>query len=409
MGSVTGKALLENGKRICGFIDKRAKDIRQCIGYPVYDIETLKKKAGRHAVIFVAVKNVFYHMDIAVELYANGFERIIYKSCHAIHGTMSGEEQLLDKAYELIYKTGDIPDFEIPIVLPKQEFQWTPSRILLETEEYVTLNAPLEQIYTGVTAAKWTNTPVLSLIPYIELFRYFEGDSQCRPDDYIALCEEGARSEQIEITDSWKQYALENRFHIFGQMRWQYEHEPEFFTVQAPEAAWDKRGYFRLLTGKHRICFLIAMGKTSAPLKIRKDTWRAICEDPKLHEIRQILERSPNAQMPLPHIYFQGNRQFHCIFYQKKLREIYWQMYKTGQMCGQERETLEIRDQTQDSGYFSLIFSQMGFCVYRDFRLSSDKNEIYQKLGMKISERADSASKTRIKLDGEGNFQNEND
>ena len=69
MGSVTGKALLENGKRICGFIDKRAKDIRQCIGYPVYDIETLKKKAGRHAVIFVAVKNVFYHMDIAVELY----------------------------------------------------------------------------------------------------------------------------------------------------------------------------------------------------------------------------------------------------------------------------------------------------------------------------------------------------
>ena len=85
MGSVTGKALLENGKRICGFIDKRAKDIRQCIGYPVYDIETLKKKAGRHAVIFVAVKNVFYHMDIAVELYANGFERIIYNSFHAIH------------------------------------------------------------------------------------------------------------------------------------------------------------------------------------------------------------------------------------------------------------------------------------------------------------------------------------
>lgn len=370
---------------IKGFIDQRAADIQECAGLPVYDIDGLRTVADSQAVIFVAVKNVYYHMEIARNLYSNGYTRIVYKTSHAINGGMSHEEQLMDEAYECIYKTGDIPEFEIPIIEPKREFDWKGSRILKEEKEYITFYAPMEQVYTGLTAKQWTDIPILTLLPHIRLFQYFEGESKKKPDDYIKECEEGARSEQIEITESWKNYVLQNRFHTYEQMRWRYDNEPEFFIEQAPEVVWNEKGYFNLCTGKHRICFLAAMGKTSVPVKLKRQAWERLNNDGNLNKIRQILEQNPDWKLPLPHFYFQGDRQYHCIFFQKKLRKIFDQMYDENVMQGNHRKICELYDLTKHSGYFATIFSQMGFHVYRANVFSPEEHAIYTQIGMKLS------------------------
>lgn len=383
IGSVTGKALLKKGMSLRGFIDKRAEDIKECIGLPVYDMEGLKSVASTQAVIFVAVKNVYYHMEIAKTLYVNGYTRIIYKTAHAINGGMDCRDRVLDEAYESIYKTGDIPEFDIPIVEPKKEFGWNSSKILKEEKEFIIFYAPMEQIYTGLTAKQWTNIPILALLPHIRLFQYFEGTLDKRPDDYIRECEKGARSESIAITESWKDYILQNRFHTYEQMRWRYDNAPEFFIEQAPEVVWNEKGYFNLQTGKHRICFLAAMGKTSVPVKLKRDTWERLNEDVNLNKIRQILERNPEAKLPLPHFYFQGNRQYHCIFYQKKLRKILEQMYDNGLMRGNDKKFSAIYDFTKNRGYFAFLFSQMGFHIYRNSKISLE-TEIYRRMGMNV-------------------------
>lgn len=313
MGSVTGKALLKNGIKLKGFIDQRAEDIGQCIGIPVYTPEVFRREADSQAVIFVAVKNVYYHMEIAKSLYEHGYTRLIYKTSHAINGSLTAEEQILDQAYESIYKIGNIPAFQIPVIVPQRELCWKDCRILSEKDGYVTFSAPLEQIYTGQTADQWTDVPILSLIPHIRLFRHFNGDEHSMPDDYIKLCEEGAKSENIEITDSWRSYVLRNRFHIYEQMRWRYDNEPEYFIEQAPVAAWNERGYFNLQTGKHRICFLAAMGRYSVPVKIRQEEWQRLCECRRFKEIKQLLVQNPDLKVPLPHFYFQSNMQYHCM------------------------------------------------------------------------------------------------
>lgn len=393
MGSVTGKALIKNGIQIKGYIDRRAEEIRECIGIPVYSISELKKTTNAEAVIFVAVKNVYYHMEIASTLYDCGFRKIIYKTAHAINGCMSSEEKILDMAYESIYKTGDIPAFDIPVIEPEQELEWQDNRIIWESGDYVTVNVPLEQIYTGITTEQWADVPVLSLIPHIRMFQYFEGKRKEKPEDYVKLCEEGARNENIEITESWKQYVLQNRFNIYEQMRWRYENEPDFFVEQAPAVTWNEKGYFNLRTGKHRICFLAAMDRTSVPVKMEKKVWTELCEDKKIRQIRQILEKKPNLKIPLPHFYFQGNIQYHCILHQRKLRNVYAQMYDENIMRGKDRKTYEVYDLTQDSGYFAVIFSQMGFRVFKDCNLSKEENEIYAHLGMMAYDRLEMSEK----------------
>lgn len=386
MGSVTGKALIKNGISINGFIDKRADDIKECIGLPVYSLDKLGNIANPQVVVFVAVKNVYYHMEIARTLNSLGYKKIIYKTAHAIDGNMNSEERILDKAYESIYKTGEIPEFEIPIVEPQNELNWKDNPWLYEDAEYVTVNVPLEQVYTGITAEQWSDVPVLSLIPHIRMFQYFEGKRKEEPSEYLELCEEGARNENIEITESWKNYVLENRFHIYEQMRWRYENEPDYFVEQAPSVTWNEKGYFNLLTGKHRICFLIAMDRTIVPVKVNKEEWKQLCERLEIKKLYELLCAHPEWKLPIPHFYFQGNMQYHCMLHQRKLRNVYEKMYDANIMRGRDRKIHGIHDLMQNNGYFVTIFSQMGFRVWKDSHLSQDEKKVYSYLGMKISD-----------------------
>ncbi|MCM1258667.1 MAG: hypothetical protein NC307_12535 [Roseburia sp.] len=356
--------MIKQRYKVIGFVDKRAKDIGKCLGLPVYELEELKEHVKEDAVIFVAVKNVYYHEDIVETLNSLGFFYVIYKSEKAIAGEMGDREKALDAAYEGIYKKGNVLPLQIPVIMAQKKINWKEDVLLKEDVGEVVVKIPVELLHTGVTDATWMNVPVLLLIPYIDLFRYFQGQEQYSPNDYIELCQKGANNENLKITKSWKEYVLLNRRDIFEQMYLKYEFEPDYFLDSAPKAKWNDKGYFTIETGKHRVCFLISMGVMNIPVRISKVSWAEYVDGNRIDRLKNILMKHTDLKIPIPHPFFQGTAQYNSFRQQMILQRILRILYKEKLLIGSDRKIDTVIDGTDTAGYFARFFSSMGMKAY---------------------------------------------
>lgn len=369
---------------VVGFIDKRAKDIKECLGLPVYGLEELKESVKEDTIIFVAVKNVYYHEDIVETLNLLGFFNVIYKSQKAIAGEMEDEEKDLDVVYEGIYKKGNVLPIQIPVIAAQKSINWKEDVLLKEGTEDVVVQIPVELLYTGVTDAVWMNVPVLLLIPYIDLFRYFQDQEQYSPNDYIELCQKGAENENLKITKSWKEYVLLNRKDIFEQMYLKYEFEQDYFLENAPMVKWNKNGHFTIETGKHRVCFLISMGVMNIPVRINKADWTEYFDYKAIGELKHFLINHTDMKIPIPHPYFQVTAQYNSFRQQIILQRILRILYKEKLMIGSGRKIDTVIDCTATAGYFARFFSGMGLESYVDKKQICYIDEVNHLFQMKL-------------------------
>lgn len=368
--------MLKRKYNVVGFIDKRAKDIKECLGFPVYGLEELKKSVKDNMVIFVAVKNVYYHEDIVETLNSLGYFNVIYKTQKAISGDMESREKDLDMVYEGIYKKGNVLPIQIPVIIVQKSINWKEKVFLKEEDENVVVQIPVELLYTGITDATWMNVPVLLLIPYIDLFRYFQGQEQYSPNDYIELCQKGVENENLKITKSWKEYVLLNRRDIFEQMYMKYEFEPNYFLESAPKVRWNKGGHFTIETGKHRVCFLISMGLMNIPVRISKDDWAEYLNEEAINGLKNFLEKHPKIKIPIPHPLFQGTAQYNSIRQQTILQRIIRILYEEKIMIGSGSKIDNVIDCTHTVGYFARFFSGMGMKSFVDRTQICCANEV---------------------------------
>lgn len=364
MGSVTGKALLNRGFKVIAFIDERADEIKECLNLPVYTIEQFQKGFQKDLVIFVAVKNVYYHIAIVGNLNKAGFERIIYKSGSIIQGNANKREHILDTAYESIIKKGLVPSFSIPIVPYQKKLIWNKAKILDRCGDDIVVKMPAELLYTGKTDLEWTDVPILLLLPHISIFHFFGGDTRYSPEDYVLLCQKGAQNEELQITERWKKYVIKNRKDAYKNMRWKYEYEPEYFIKNAPEVELNSRGTFTLKTGKHRVSFMLSMGAVSIPVRIKETVWEKYYYSDKVQELKKILEKNQDLEIPIFHPCCQENIEYNCIFQQMMLRKILEMMYRMKILTGRKRCVEGVVDLTNTHGYFAHFFSGMGMKVY---------------------------------------------
>ena len=327
---------------------------------PVYSLAGLEMDLTKDIVIFVAVKNVYYHEDIVETLNSRGFFKIIYKSPKAISGEMDIREKILDDAYEGIYKKGNVLPLHIPVITVQKKIGWQENFLLEECEDNVVVKIPVELLFTGVTDAVWANVPVLLLFPYIDLFYYFRGQEQYFPDDYLDLCQKGARSENLKITNGWKEYVLQNRRDIFEQMYLKYEFEPNYFLEHAPKVRWSSNGFFTIETGKHRVCFLISAGTLNIPVRISKADWTEFLDYDAIDRLKGALGAFKNKRIPVPHPFFQGTVQFNSFPQLQVLQGILRVLYKEKWMTGSVRKINTIIDCTETAGYYARFFSSMG-------------------------------------------------
>lgn len=328
IGIIAHNICMEKNISVKGFIDKRGDEISQLCGLKVWslsdeDINGLDK----NSIIFVGVKNVFEHDNIAKKLVDCGFNNIIYRPYSVIKGGGTKEEKLLYDAYDkFMSKEIDMPWKMIPKTFKIHSYDFKDCSVIKTEDQYKTVYIPIECLYTDNKEVKdhwaWANIPVIALIPHIDFFKYMDGQSKFSYQRYIDFCVGSAKAVgQIEITERWKENVIKNRADVYANMSLALERDFDFFVRNAPAGEWNPEGYFNLVSGKHRAAFFVAKGRQYFPLKISEDDYNRwinrIALDKFTNKFYELgLQESHSS---IEHPYFYDMKCDNRIFYYKLL------------------------------------------------------------------------------------------
>lgn len=252
-----------------GFIDKRAYEISDLKGYPVWAIneKELLQSIKDDTVIVIAVKNVFQHKFILKQLVKNtGCQKYIYLPVEE-----EKDSNLMKKAYDdLLYGKIEFPyTLETVEKVYINKFERADNR-KVEGDEVI-IHVPVGTVFSNYVEDKssiWGDVPIMAHFPHIRLFQFFANEAKGRVDWYLDFCMKASENMQIVQSEAWKTNVLENRKDVYDRMLNEYELSKDFFSKNAPTAQWNEKGYFNLTSGKHRATFLVAKGERYLPLRI---------------------------------------------------------------------------------------------------------------------------------------------
>lgn len=313
IGIIAYNIFKEKNIPVRGFIDKRGDEIVQLCGLKVWCLEDEDIKAlDKNFVVFVGVKNVFEHDNIVRKLLEYGFNNIIYRPYSVIKGEGKIEEKKLNEIYDAIMNRNiKVSGDPIPKTFNVQSYDFKDYSVIKSDESIKTVYVPIESLFTDNKEVKerwgWTNIPVLTLIPHIDFFKYLDGQNEYSYHRYLDYCVAFAQSTgQIKITDLWKENVIKNRADVYSNMNLSLERDYDFFLRNAPTGEWNPKGYFNLVSGKHRAAFFLAKGKQFFPLKISVDDFNSWVNKPFLDKlINRFFELDLHeSHAPIEHPYF---------------------------------------------------------------------------------------------------------
>lgn len=299
-----GKIVYERNSflNLCGFIDKRAEEIVEFMGLPVYTLSQASRFIDKDSVIMIAVKNVFELEDIAVSLYEAGFEKIIYKSKAILDGQGQLEDDKLSETWDKMVRG----DYEITCekllcFQNKISVSFSDKAVIQQTNGEILAYIPIELIYTNDRRDKWADLNIQGYYPHIYFFYFLSNHKNGQVQDYLEFVEGTAIDQgDIKITEAWKKNVLRNRTAIYENMRFNLDMNPDFFNKNAPTAVWNEKGYFNLTSGKHRCAFLVAQGYRYIALRMKEEAYnkffnygdvRRYCDKIEVEKSRYIATR----------------------------------------------------------------------------------------------------------------------
>lgn len=339
IGNIMYDNLTGQGFRIKGFIDKRAYEISEFRGVPVWQIDDkrLSMAERESMVIIVSVKNVFEHEQIVMKLLNCGYKKIIYKSKSVLNNCATDDRIALSDLYDAILANEHINNQQLFETESAIIHDYKDSAIISDDGDYVITHLPMEFVYTNnylKDESKWGNVNILSFFTHLGFFRFLAGENGESYEDYINEYCIYTAPESVEITDGWKMNVVRNRAMIFEQMNLASELDADFFVRNAPEAVWNEKGYFNLTSGKHRACFFAAKDYKYMPVKISKADYDSFLNIKKADALNEYLQKSGCSVLALPvsHPYFYNYpclsneyyRKFISYFSGMIAREIYF-------------------------------------------------------------------------------------
>ncbi len=361
----------ENNCTVVAFIDKRAEEVKEFMGIPVVNMEKeeINKIINKNDTVFISVKNVFEHSNIASQLIEKGFHKIIFRPYTVLMGGGNEKQKMLNYIYNLI----DENKFENISVIPSSEEEkisdFADASMIEEGENECVANIPWQYVYTNYKRKKgsiWEDINAMQMFPHIAFFSFLLGNSKGNINDYLDFCIKAALQSGIQITESWKANVVKNRTDVFQQMNISYEIDKDFFVRSAPLAEWnDRKCCFNLLSGKHRVAFLLAKGNKFIPLRIKKSEYnlyvrKEAAEDLFGKEIRYEEHRILNPlflKIPFLNWDFYDNLEKTLTFYISKFF-----LFPTDTLQWENERLLIALD---DVGTVSRHFSRMGGIVTR--------------------------------------------
>lgn len=143
---------------------------------------------------------------------------------------------------------------------------------------------------------RWENIPIISFAPYKSLFLFFlQGNDY--PDLYCKWYQNlfTSRGSRSGYTD---EELIEKRFREFKIMQQELNKGMDFFIENPAAAKWNRKGYFNLIDGHHRVSFLYYSGLTRMPVQITKEAYETWCN-------------KKNADIAIGHIIGQHRMEFY--------------------------------------------------------------------------------------------------
>lgn len=295
----------ENGIRVVGYIDKRAEEIGQLFGRPVWSVSDPSLKGYRNDsyFIFVSVKNVFEHTDIANILIDIGFQNIVYRPRLILEGGSDPALEAIYQAYDAMEKGKAQKGVPIPKTREHELPKITDGAVVCRDTGCVTALLPIELLHTDIKVPDdiWYDKSILSLVPHIDFFRFLLNDAgHYTAERYLDFCIESGKASKIEITDRWKKNVLHNRAMVFEQMRRAMELDPGFFIRNAPIVYWNRCGYFNLDSGKHRGAFYVSMHRRYMPVNMREEDYSHWKNAPVLEEVSAYMKEHGIYKLKAP-------------------------------------------------------------------------------------------------------------
>lgn len=334
-GAIVYSTFIRYGIEVIAFIDKRADEIESYYNLPVIDLNQTEKliQENRDIIIVIGIKNVFEHEKIAKKICGLGCNKIIFRPYKEIKGEGSEKDKEINTIYSSIL-SGELPQ-EVYEVADFEEQSFSDKAIIETDDNYVVANIPIYYVFTDRYKDRnilWGDIPCLGLVPHIGLFNFFSGTENEDYHEYIKFCREAAlRSGGIKISKAWEESVYKNRLDVFNHMQYEWEHDKGFFIKNAVEAAYNEGGYFNIKSGKHRVVFLLVMGKRYIPLKIRKYDYAKWCNTKKTEEIRSLLKSLNKESLPavIGNPYFYDYPCSTSSFYEQVLMRLISVIYQT--------------------------------------------------------------------------------
>ena len=267
------KELLQNEYEVLYFIDQIGRPGLKIEGKDVINLNDLKMQTSKDIVIFISLQNALIHEEIAAQLFALGYDRLLY------YPSSNSYEYM--KIMREIYINIQCKDFSRIIRVPK--YLARNDNIILENSMHVALWVNVEivrfktkemlsrplAVANRLKAAqkkwnKYAGKPLIEIKPYIELFRYLEGSGNY-PEEYLDLMRPGATEEEKEalLNDREKMYLIYERSR---------KYDPDML-IFAPIQVEYSENCLYVIDGMHRAIYLYLQGYEMIPVIMYKNDY----------------------------------------------------------------------------------------------------------------------------------------
>ncbi len=268
MGQRVCRRLLRFGIYPVAFFDRKAQKGEKYMDIPLLQVSEYPSLFCSDTTVIIALANGLAHKEVADNLYACGFRKLLFVPI--AYNMPSRLKTVLTALYNEYLEgcvTGIVRDYSYYV---ETSFFDAGQAVISAGIDNIVVWVPLEIVFTE-SLEHWPGDKrkLHSPLSYydkniatnywlLNLMDYLQGvNVSC--DTYLSMYERNGGTKP-NIDERRLQFELFEHEYSFGM---------DFFIQSAPEAMWNKRGYFNLLGGNHRIMYLYTKGCRYFPLRIR--------------------------------------------------------------------------------------------------------------------------------------------
>ena len=297
------KEFLRKAKHpVTAVLDKRAKEINDIDGIPVYTLEQFSAmdEEKENRIIIISIKNVFAHINIVRDLLAAGYEKIIYKPFPVLQGEMDEEWDSINDAYEAIVEGKLLLDFKGRMIACSRGdhlMAYKDELIIEKDKDRVVCWIPIELVCNYNREDAFKLLPMAAYYPLLNLYQYLLGSGfrygwEEIQDDFLLYAVEWVERAKYEFSDSLKNSMLNSRMDIFAQMQKKAEIDKNFYIRNAVcVKRIDTMRFYLTASGRNRVSFLAAKGYRFIPAYMSREDYACWLNENKFEEFRQYIEK----------------------------------------------------------------------------------------------------------------------